>query len=157
MGAVQNFNSDFVGANSSSIYVTALGGWTALSCQAQMGERRDKNCSYYTRHSGQDFCSFGMLTQEKLHYSFGTFAPKTQLLLGTFTQRKMHMYASCTSKHKNLHYSFSTFTQNKPHYFFGTFKRKKLHDLKLTCERACRRSIVYSRPEPTDDIRNIHG
>ena len=44
MGAVQNFNSDFVGANSSTIYVTALGGWTALSCQAQMGGRRDKNC-----------------------------------------------------------------------------------------------------------------
>jgi hypothetical protein len=103
MGAVQNFHSGFVGANSSTLYVTALGGWTALSCQAQIGEMRDKNCSYCNRHSEQDFCTFGTLKlkklryffgtfiQEKLHYSFGTFAQKSELLLGTFTHRKLHM------------------------------------------------------------------
>jgi hypothetical protein len=73
MGAVQNFNSDFVGANSSTLYLPPLRGWTTLSSQAQMGEKRDKNCSYCTRHSGQDFCAFGALKLKKLHYFFGTF------------------------------------------------------------------------------------
>lgn len=54
-------------------------------------------------HLGQGFCSFGTFklkkpydffgtfTHKKQHYSFGTFSQKTLLLLGTFTQRKIHM------------------------------------------------------------------
>jgi hypothetical protein len=135
MGAVQNFNSEFTGANSITVYVTALGGWTALSCQAQIRERRDKNCGYCTSHSGQDFCSigtslklkklyyfFGTFSQEKLRYSFGTFAQKTQLFLGTFTQRKLHMPRVPLNKRNCL--ILLLFMQNKPHYLCGTFKKR---------------------------------